>query len=69
MAMTFRPSEELSVRLRAQADTEHTSVQGLLVKAVEEYLDRHAKNVLIDEALALIMVQSGEALKRLGEGA
>jgi predicted transcriptional regulator len=68
MAISFRPTDELSDRLKMQADCEHTSIQGLLVRAAEEYLDRHSKTRRIDEALDLIMERSGTALRRLGEG-
>jgi len=67
MAMNFRPPDELTIRLRRQADLEHTSVQALLVKAAEEYLTRHDKRRAIDEALDLILVESADAIKRLGE--
>lgn len=69
MAMNFRPSDELTVRLRRQANIEHTSVQALLVKAAEEYLGRHDKRHRLDEGLDVILVNSADALRRLGEGA
>jgi predicted transcriptional regulator len=67
MAMNFRPPDELAVRLRRQAEDEHTSVQAVLVKAAEEYLLRHNKRRAIDEALGLILVESADAIKRLGQ--
>jgi hypothetical protein len=67
MAMNFRPTDELSERLRAQALAEHTSVQNLLIKAAEEYLARHTKRALIDTAMDDVMVSFGDALRRLGE--
>jgi len=67
MAMNFRPTDELSERLREQAATERISVQNLLTKAVEEYLARHTKRALIDNAMDEVMVSFGDALRRLGE--
>jgi predicted transcriptional regulator len=67
MAMNFRPTDELTERLRAQASAEHTSVQNLLVKAAEEYLARHTKRAMIDTAMDDVMVSFGDALRRLGE--
>ena len=69
MAMNFRPTDELAERLREQALAEHTSVQTLLVKAVEEYLQRHTKKALIQREVTLVKENFAEALKRLGEGA
>lgn len=65
--MNFRPSEELSLRLREQADREHVSVQTLLVKVAEEYLMRKDKKTLIREQVEKIKVEFDDALRRLGE--
>ena len=67
MALNFRPSDELARRLREQAEAEQVSVQGLLVKAAEEYLARHSRRTLIDEAMDRITVEYADALRRLGE--
>lgn len=67
MAMTLRLPDKLNEDLKVQADTEHTSVHALLLKAAEEYLARHTKRVLIDEAMDWITVEYADALKRLGE--
>jgi hypothetical protein len=67
MAMNYRPTEQLSERLREQAATERISVQNLLTKAAEEYLARHTKRALIDTAMDEVMVSFGDALRRLGE--
>jgi predicted transcriptional regulator len=69
MAMNFRPSDELSARLREQAAAEQTSVQGLLVKAAEEYLARHTKKAMIEREVTLVKDNFADALRRLGEGA
>ncbi len=68
MAMTYRPSEQLNEQLIRQAETEHISVQRLLDKAVEAYLARTDKTRRLDEAMDIILVNSAEALRRLGEG-
>jgi predicted aldo/keto reductase-like oxidoreductase len=67
MAMNFRPSEELALALKEQADREHTSVQTVLVKAAEEYLMRKDKKTLIREQVDKIKVDFADALRRLGE--
>jgi predicted transcriptional regulator len=69
MAMTFRPSDELAQKLTTQAEAEQTSVQSLLVKAVQEYLERHTKKALIKGEVALVKANFADALRRLGEGA
>jgi hypothetical protein len=67
MATNFRPSDDLHRRLRDQAAAEGTSVQSLLVKAAEEYLQRHTKRALLDAAMKRITVEYADALRRLGE--
>jgi predicted transcriptional regulator len=69
MAMNFRPSDDLADRLRKQAAAEHTSVQSLLTKAVEEYLARHTKKAMIAREVDLVKSNFADALRRLGEGA
>jgi|tagenome__1003787_1003787.scaffolds.fasta_scaffold16818964_1 hypothetical protein len=69
MAMNFRPSEDLAERLRRQADSEHISVQSLLVKAAEDYLARNTKRAMIDAAVDKVMANYPDTLRRLGEGA
>lgn len=67
MAMTLRLPDELNEALKRRADVEHTSVHGLVIKASEEYLARHGKQVLIDDAVDMIKVDFADALRRLGE--
>jgi predicted transcriptional regulator len=67
MAMNFRPNDELALRLREQAQAEHTSVQHLLIKAAEEYLARNTKRAMIDAAMDKITIEYADALRRLGE--
>jgi hypothetical protein len=69
MAMNFRPAEELAERLRAQAASEQTSVQALLVKAAEEYLARNTKKAMINREVTMVKTNFADALNRLGEGA
>jgi len=67
MAMNFRPGDDLSQRLRDQAEHEHVSVQNLLIKAAEEYLARHTKRAMVDAAMDKVTVEFADALRRLGE--
>jgi len=67
MAMTLRLPEELNEAMKKQADAEHTSVHGLLIKAAAEYVARHSKRALIDDAVGKIKVDFADALRRLGE--
>jgi predicted transcriptional regulator len=69
MALTYRPTDELLNRLREQADNEHLSVQALLDRAVEDYLERNAKKALITRSVAATKIEFADALRRLGEGA
>ncbi len=69
MAMTFRPTDKLAEQLSTQAHSENLSVHALLVKAAEEYVTRRDKTTRINSALDIILVNSADALKRLGEGA
>lgn len=65
--MTFRPPEPLAERLRVQADNEHVSVQTLLVKMVEDYLNRNTKKAMINAQIAVVKADFADALRRLGE--
>jgi hypothetical protein len=69
MAMNFRPTDELSDRLQEQAHSENLSVQALLVKAAEEYLERHTKKAMLNREVTLVKTNFADALRRLGEGA
>lgn len=65
--MTYRPTESLARRLRDQAANEHLSMQALLSKAAEEYLDRHAKKAIIARSVAETKVEFADSMRRLGE--
>lgn len=65
--MNFRVPEALDAPLKARADFEHLSVQRLVEKAAEEYLNRHDKQTAIRVALSSIKVNYADALRRLGE--
>lgn len=69
MAMTFRPSDELATKLSSQAEAERISVQALLSKAAQEYLDRNTKKALIRDEVLKVKTNFADALRRLGEGA
>lgn len=65
--MNFRPSDDLALKLKTQADAEHVSVQHLLVKAAEEYLIRHDREQRVKANTEQIKARFGDALRRLGE--
>lgn len=67
MAMNLRIPEKLNEDLKVQADTEHTSVHALLLKAAEEYVARRNKRARILDAVDRIKVDYADALRRLGE--
>jgi len=67
MAMTLRLPDELNEAMKKQAEAEHMSVHGLVIKAAEEYLARQGKRGLIDDAVGKIKVDFADALRRLGE--
>jgi predicted transcriptional regulator len=69
MAMTFRPPQALADRLTRQAEAERLSLQALLIKAAEDYLNRHTKKEMIRRSVDSTKIEFGEALRRLGEGA
>lgn len=67
MAMTLRLPDDLAERVRKQAEGEHISMQNLVVKATEEYVDRRSINGEIDAAMDKIKSRYGDVLRRLGE--
>jgi predicted transcriptional regulator len=67
MAMNLRLPDELTERVREQADSEHISMQNLVVKATEEYVSRRSKRAMILAAVDGIKVDYADALRRLGE--
>lgn len=67
MAMTLRLTDELTERVRLQAECEHTSMQSLVVRATQEYVDRHSRGAAIDAAMEKIKGRYGDVLRRLGE--
>lgn len=69
MAMTLRLPDELAEKLRALSETTGSSMQQLVTIAVNDYVTRNDKRRAIDGALDKILVDSADALRRLGEGA
>ena len=43
MAMTLRLTDEQAERLRATAEREHTSMQAVAIRAIEEYTTRRVR--------------------------
>lgn len=67
--MIFRPNDQLNNELTRQAELEQTSVQDLLARAAQEYLDRRAKKSMVRAEVALVKENFADALKRLDNGA
>lgn len=67
MAMTLRLDDDQANALRARAEYEGASMQAVAVKAIEEYIERHSRQDLIDRALDRVLPAYAEALRRLGE--
>jgi len=65
--MVLRLSEQQHAALRARADAEHTSMQDIALRAVDEYIERHSREDLILGLTDRIKVDYADALKRLGE--
>ena len=67
MAMTLRLDDVQADALRARAEFEGASMQSIAVKAIEEYIERHSRQDLIDHALDRVLPTYAEAIRRLGE--
>src|SRR5919107_523209 len=65
MAMTLRLDDELDAALEETARRENRSKQEVVRVAIQEYTSRRA--TLRDEALARIVSEDAELLRRLGE--
>ena len=65
--MVLRLSEQQHAALRARADAEHTSMQDIALRAVDEYIERHSREDLIHGLTDRIKVDYADALRRLGE--
>lgn len=65
--MTLRLDDDQANALRARAEFEGSSMQAVAVKAIEEYIERHSRQDLIDRALDRVLPTYAEALRRLGE--
>lgn len=67
MAMTLRLSEEQTEALRREAEFEHRSMQEVVLRLVDEYLDHKARARKRDAALDEIVTKHKELLDRLGD--
>src|SRR5215213_498182 len=65
MAMTLRLDDELDAALEETARREHRSKQDVVRVAIQQYTSRRSR--LRDEALARIVTEDAELLRRLGE--
>jgi predicted transcriptional regulator len=67
MAMTLRLDDDQSEALRARANVEGRSMQAVAANAIEEYIERHSLDDLVDRSLDRVLPRYAELLKRLGE--
>src|SRR5215218_9868111 len=65
MAMTLRLDDELDAALEETARREHRSKQDVVRVAIQQYTSRRSR--LRDEALARIVTEDADLLRRLGE--
>ena len=65
--MTLRLSDAQSEALRARAVFEGRSMQEVAKSAIEEYLESHVKDDLIDRILDEELPRYAEAMRRLAE--
>ena len=63
--MTLRLSEEQTAKLRAAAEREGISMQALVLKAVDDYLDR--RTARRDEIIERIFTERADLFRRLSD--
>jgi len=63
MAMTLRLTDEEAQRLQAAAEREHTSMQEIARRAINQYVSR--RSAMREEALKRIVAEDAELLDRL----
>lgn len=66
MALTLRLPDAEAAALKRQAALEGRSQQSMVRSAVREYIERHARQALIDATLDRELPRYAEALDRLG---
>lgn len=66
MAMTLRLTDDETQALRAQAESEHRSMQDVARSAVREYVQRRSAATQVDEALHVLIPRYTGLLDRLG---
>lgn len=67
MAMSLRLTDTQQEALRTRAAAEHTSMQDIALRAVDEYIERHSREDLVRGLGQRIKVDYADALRRLGE--
>ncbi len=65
MGMTLRASEEQTEALRRQAAAEGRSMQAVALAAIDEYIARRAHKAKVDDALARVVAEEANVLRRL----
>ncbi len=67
MAMTLRLTEEEADALRRRAQFESRSMQEVARAAVQEYIENHSRQDLLEKVLDEELPRYAEALDRLGQ--
>ena len=67
MAMTLRLDDAQTEALRARAAHEGVSMQTVVTRAIEEYIERHSLTDLVDRSLDRSLPRYADLVRRLGE--
>lgn len=67
MPINVRFTDDELAALRAQAETEHRSMDAVTRDAVRQYIERQAHHDSVADALAVLGPRRRELLRRLGE--
>lgn len=67
MAMTLRLTDEEADALRRRAQFESRSMQDVARAAVQEYIENHSRQDLLEKVLEEELPRYAEALDRLGQ--
>ncbi|MEU1719534.1 MULTISPECIES: ribbon-helix-helix protein, CopG family [unclassified Nonomuraea] len=67
MAMTLRLNDEQTEALRKRAESEGRSMQQIVLRAIEEYLERASDDEITDALAEKGAKRFADLLRRLGE--
>ncbi len=67
MAMTIRFDDDQAEALRTYAVRHHTSMQNVVLEAVDRYINDDTRRELVDETTARLTQRYAELLERLAD--